>query len=85
MSAGRLTAIALTGLVTFAVALPVEAGKSKTSGYKSSSSRSHPDLARDSSGRIKRDPSVRRRFHEDNPCPSTGKTSGVRPDCVGTI
>ena len=38
--------------------------------------------ARDSHGRIHRNPAARREFMKEHPCPSTGKTSGRCPDYV---
>src|SRR5215510_2225240 len=39
-------------------------------------------VARDSHGRIKRNPQARRDFQKSHPCPSTGKTSGACPGYV---
>ena len=41
-----------------------------------------PGVQRDSNGRIKRDPKARKEFQKQNPCPSTGKTSGKCPGYV---
>ena len=37
---------------------------------------------RDANSRIKRDPAVRRAFHQSHPCPATGKTTGACPGYV---
>jgi len=39
-------------------------------------------IARDSRGRIKRDPRARQAFVKSHPCPSTGKTRGACPGYV---
>lgn len=41
-----------------------------------------PRIERDAHGRIKRSSSAKRDFEKQNPCPSTGKTSGV---CSGYV
>ena len=60
------------------------AGKAKAShpAPSRSSSRKVPHVARDSHGRIKRDPAARGAFQRSHPCPSTGKTSGACPGYV---
>jgi len=39
-------------------------------------------VARDTHGRIKRNPQARRDFQKSHPCPSTGRTSGACPGYV---
>jgi hypothetical protein len=60
------------------------AGKAKAShsAPSRSSSRKATNVARDSNGRIKRDPAARGAFQRSNPCPSTGKKSGACPGYV---
>ena len=41
-----------------------------------------PGVQRGSNGRIKRNPQARKEFQKQNPCPSTGKTSGKCPGYV---
>jgi hypothetical protein len=56
--------------------------------YDDSSSRKHarskasPDVERDDTGRIKRSPAARNEFKRQQPCPSTGRSTGA---CSGYV
>lgn len=56
--------------------------------YDDSSSRKHarskasPDVERDDTGRIKRSPAARNEFKRQQPCPSTGRSTGACPGYV---
>jgi hypothetical protein len=56
--------------------------KSSGKGHSHASSTKCTTCARNSHGRIKRDPAAKRAFQKANPCPSTGKTTGA---CHGYV
>lgn len=51
-------------------------------GYAASGHTLHPSVQRDSHGRIKRSAAARDAFNRQQPCPSTGRTSGRCPGYV---
>jgi hypothetical protein len=53
-----------------------------TDSTTSHSSATYSGIARDSKGHIQRSKSARNEFERENPCPSTGKTSGPCPGYV---
>src|SRR5438045_1786879 len=55
---------------------------SRSVGAHTRSSAKCASCARDSHGKIKRSPTAKRDFRRQNPCPSTGKTSGPCPGYV---
>lgn len=55
---------------------------SSSSGKHHKSSSKCSTCTRDSHGKIKRDPEMKRQFEQAHPCPSTGKTSGKCPGYV---
>jgi hypothetical protein len=62
---------------------PGTASATHSSGYSpSSGSSATAGVARDSNGRIKRSKAARSAFMRQQPCPSTGKTSGSCPGYV---
>ena len=76
-------------LLSLALCLPITAnskgghsGSSYATGSHVTHNHSSSSAARDSHGRIKRDPAARSAFQHSNPCTATGKTSGACPGYV---
>lgn len=88
MGARRIAGYLALALLGLGISLPIEAGRNSPSSYRPSAHKSYstnraaPRVPRDSSGKIKRDPQARRSFQKNNPCPSTGKSSGACPGYV---
>ena len=64
----------------------IDSSEEYSSGHRVSKGRSHAqndtDVQRDSRGRFKRSTSAKNRFKKENPCPSTGESSGSCPGYV---
>ena len=87
----HLKTLALTALATLLLASAPSFARSSLGSYSSHSastqsyhapsthSKAVVGVPRDASGKIKRDPKARADFNKQNPCPSTGKSSGACP------
>jgi len=78
-------------LLAMVLCVPIVLANAQHSAHSSSHSTRHSyrsrssyctTCARDSHGRIRRNPEARREFMKQHPCPSTGKTSGRCPGYV---
>lgn len=79
----RLDALALATLVVCATPLALaRAASSGPAHSPSSHSKTVPDVARDSRGKIARSPQALHAFKNAHPCPATGKTHGA---CSGYV